>query len=209
MILYFTWHYSDVVWRSRKDERVALIHSFTKSISLLGGGLRWSYNMSVSSPSFPMILCFILHYSNVVWRFQRDERVVPIHSFAKSTSLSGGGLRWTHNMLVSSHSFSIILYFIWPYSNVVQRSLRDERVAPINSFAKSTSLSGGCLRSTSNMSVSSYSFSIILYFIWPYYDAVWRSQKDERAAPIRSFAKSLSLSGGGLRLTSSMSVSSH
>jgi hypothetical protein len=46
------------------------------------GGMRCMWHKYVSSGSFHMFLCFILHYSDAVWRLRRDERHVLPHSFA-------------------------------------------------------------------------------------------------------------------------------
>ena len=97
----------------------------SQSTILLGRGLVWVSQMLVSSHLFHMILCLLL------LTVLRCSLKVPIIREACVYPLPQKiwvvGLVWVSWILVSSHSFHIILYLFWLYLGVVWRSHWDER----------------------------------------------------------------------------------
>jgi hypothetical protein len=100
----------------------------SQSTILLGRGLVMSISdvSEFSSVSYDIMLIMTLLRCSLKVPIIREARVYPLPQ-----KIWVGGLVWVSWILVSSHSFHIILYLFWLYLGVVWRSHWDERRALI------------------------------------------------------------------------------
>ena len=89
IILYSIITYLHVVWKCRRDNRIASCHSFFTTRFRLKGGITQPWHILVSFPLLSIILHLILTYLHVVWRARRDERITCVHCFSIARFLLG------------------------------------------------------------------------------------------------------------------------